>query len=85
MLSSIVFMMFYVETCKIIKFCLFWVSTHTSKKLSGRWIQCNYWRAAGFQENYIGLTYFSQSEFACQLNLQHVVVSIALDNGYVGL
>ena len=58
---------------------------HTSKMLSGRWIQCNYWRATDFQENYIGLTYFSQSEFACQLNLPHVVVSIALDNGYVGL
>ena len=43
------------------------------------------WRQAGFQENYIGLTYFSQSEFACQLNLPHVVVSIALGNGYVGL
>ena len=77
-------MMFYVETCKIVKFCLFWVPPHTSKMLSGRWIQCNYWRAggraAGFQENYIGLTYFSQFEFASQLNLPLVVVSIALDN-----
>ena len=58
---------------------------HISKMLRGRWIQCNYWRATGFQENYIDLTYFSQSEFACQLNLPHVVVSIALDNGYVRL
>ena len=80
MLSSICFMMFYVQTCKIVKFCLFWVSPHTSKMLSGRWIQCNYWRARRFQENYIGLTYFSHSEFASQLNLPLVVVSIVLDN-----
>ena len=73
-------MMFYVETCKIVKFCLFWVSPHTSKILSGRWIQCNCGGAAGFQENDIGLIYFSQSEFASQLNLPLVVVSIALDN-----
>ena len=32
-------MMFYVETCKTVKFCLFWISPHTSKMLSGRWIQ----------------------------------------------
>ena len=39
MLNSIVFMMFYVETCKTVKFCLFWVFPHTLKMLSGRWIQ----------------------------------------------
>ena len=40
----------------------------------------NSFTAASFQENYIGLTYFSQSQFDSQLNIPLVVVSIALDN-----